>query len=158
MIEAVNIATVNAAVLRGSAEQVDVARSLAANPGRIQESASQPQAPYVSPYIFVDVNYNKAVLQIRNGDTGEVENQFPSESRLRLQIQASNDVVAAPRPQADVQQYSAPDVQVAAAPTVAPKASAPNPSSAQAQVAAAALNTAAQTSTTPAATTVSTTV
>src|SRR5688572_26945383 len=58
MIEAVNAVVANASVLRGSAEAVSTARSFAANPERVQEVV---QAPYISPYISMDVNYNKAV-------------------------------------------------------------------------------------------------
>ncbi len=48
-----------------------------------------PQAPFVSPYISVDLNFNRAVLQIRDSDTGDVLRQFPSESRLeQIQRQA----------------------------------------------------------------------
>ncbi len=79
MIEAVNSVLSNAVLARGSAEQQSVARSFAANPEKVQEVA---QAPFVSPYISVNVNYNKAVLQIRDGDTGDVVRQFPSESQL----------------------------------------------------------------------------
>jgi hypothetical protein len=79
MLEAVNSVISNAPLIRGNAEQVATARSFAANPERVQEVA---QAPYVSPYIHVDVNYNKAVLQLRNGETGDVETQIPSEERL----------------------------------------------------------------------------
>lgn len=82
MIEAVNAVVSNAPLLRGNTEQSAVA--VAANPGRVQEAASLPQAPYVSPYVFVDVNYDKAVLQIRDGDTGDVVRQFPSETALRV--------------------------------------------------------------------------
>jgi len=86
MIEAVNSVVSNASSLRGSAEQVSTVRSLAANPGRIQEVAVKapelPKAPYISPYISLDYNYDRAVLQIRDSDTGEVQDQFPTESRL----------------------------------------------------------------------------
>lgn len=41
-----------------------------------------PQAPYVSPYISINFDYDKAVLQIRDSDTGNVQEQFPTESRL----------------------------------------------------------------------------
>lgn len=81
MIEAVNSVIANANVLRGSAEQASAARSYAANPERIQEVV---QAPYVSPYIYMNVDYNKAVLQIRDSDTGDVLKQFPSEASLEL--------------------------------------------------------------------------
>lgn len=88
MIEAVNSLVSNAAVLRASAEQVSTQRALAANPARVQEvaqpSADLPQVPYISPYISIDTNYNKAVLQIRDADTGDVVRQFPSEESLEV--------------------------------------------------------------------------
>lgn len=69
----------NAPLQRSNVEQVAVARSFAANPDRVQEV---PMAPYISPYIHVDVHYNQAVLQLRDSDTGKVEGQIPSEERL----------------------------------------------------------------------------
>lgn len=80
MIEAVNSVVASSTVVRGQAEQVSVARSYAANPERVQEVA---KAPYVSPYIRVDVNFDKAVLQVRDSDTGDVLRQYPSESQLQ---------------------------------------------------------------------------
>lgn len=82
MIEATNSVLANAQFVRGVADQTSAARSFAANPDRAQEVPSGPSAPYISPYIFVDVNYDKAVLQIRDSDTGDVLRQFPSESAL----------------------------------------------------------------------------
>jgi len=79
MIEAVNSVVSNAVLARGSAEQQSVVRSFAANPERVQEVA---QAPYVSPYISMNIDYNKAVLQIRDSDTGDVVRQFPTESQM----------------------------------------------------------------------------
>jgi hypothetical protein len=87
MIEAVNAAVTNAQALRGNAEAIDAAHSFAANPDRIQQSL--PQAPYVSPYIHMDVNLDKAVLQIRDGETGDVVRQFPSEQAVALQARNS---------------------------------------------------------------------
>jgi len=85
MFEAVNSVISNAPMLRGNAEQMAVARSFAANPDRVQEV---PMAPYISPYIHVDVSNNEAVLQLRDSDTGAVEDQIPSEERL-AQIHAA---------------------------------------------------------------------
>lgn len=88
MIESSNSIVVSAGTLRGVVEQVSVARSFASNPVRVQEAASVgelPKAPYISPFISVDMDYNKAVLQIRDSDTGDVVQQFPSESRLAAQ-------------------------------------------------------------------------
>jgi uncharacterized FlaG/YvyC family protein len=79
MIEAVNSVISNAVLARGSAEQQSVVRSFAANPERVQEVA---QAPYVSPYISMNIDHNKAVLQIRDSDTGDVIRQFPTESQM----------------------------------------------------------------------------
>lgn len=82
MIEAVNSAAANAIVSRGAVTQT--APSAASAPSR--EGAPQaPQAPFVSPYISIDPNFDRAVLQIRNGETGEVIRQFPSEGRLQQQ-------------------------------------------------------------------------
>lgn len=82
MLEAVTSVLQTAPVARGNADQVSNARSFAANPDKIQEA---PRAPYISPYIYMDVNYDKAVLQIRDSETGDVVRQFPSETRLRSQ-------------------------------------------------------------------------
>ena len=79
MIEAVNSAVANAQFLRESAGKVDATRAL---PERTQEIAA-PKAPYISPYISVDLNFDTAVLQIRDSNTGDVINQFPSESKLQ---------------------------------------------------------------------------
>lgn len=82
-MEAVNSVLQNAQFVRASSEQISTVDSFAANPERVQRSA--PQAPFVSPYIYMDVNFDKAVIQLRNGDTGDVEDQFPSEAALQAQ-------------------------------------------------------------------------
>jgi hypothetical protein len=89
MIEAVNSVLSNASVLRGPSEQVDSA-AVTVVAESAQSVANAPRAPYISPYIFVDVNYNKAVLQIRNGDSGDVLQQFPSESTLEARQRAES--------------------------------------------------------------------
>lgn len=89
MIEAVNSAVANASLVRGSAEQLSSAG--AANVARARQEAQPrelPVAPFVSPYIVVDVNFDKAVLQIRDGDTGDVVDQFPSRSSLEARQRA----------------------------------------------------------------------
>lgn len=87
MIEAVNAVVATAPLARGPAEQQSVTRSFAANPERVQEL---PQAPYISPYIFMDVNFDRAILQIRDSDTGDVVRQFPSESQLEAYRRAQS--------------------------------------------------------------------
>lgn len=107
MLEAVTSVLQTAPVARGSAEQTSNARSFAANPDKVQEV---PRAPYISPYIHMDVNYDKAVLQIRDSETGDVIRQFPSETRLRTQSAQASSEETTPAPQqqqAPVQQQSA---------------------------------------------------
>ena len=81
MIEAVNSAIASAQVLRSYSE-----RGGALGSGQsgfsVNDIASAPQAPYVSPYIAVDTNFHKAVLVLRDSSTGDVVEQIPSESSL----------------------------------------------------------------------------
>lgn len=125
MLEAVNSVLSNAPLVRGQAEQHSNARSLAANPEQVQVVA---QAPYISPYIKVDVNYDKAVILIRDSDTGDTVRQIPSEpaleaARRQLAAQTQGDQTqvsdrVAPTPQEAKQvQVSAPQAQ---APTPTP--------------------------------------
>lgn len=80
MIEATNSVIANAPLLRSNAEQGSTVRAARQ---QTQIEISEPvRAPFVSPFIFVDNNFDKAVLQIRDADTGDVLTQFPSESRL----------------------------------------------------------------------------
>lgn len=88
MIEAVNSVVSNAPLLRSGSEQLDASRTnvaaiqAQASLSEVREAPQAPQAPYISPYIEVDVQFDTAVLQIRDSDTGDVLRQFPSESRL----------------------------------------------------------------------------
>lgn len=133
MIEAVNSVLSNSPLTRIATESQSVVNSFAANPDRVQVVA---QAPYISPYIHVDVNFDKAVLQIRDSDTGDVVRTIPSEGQLEAyrraqstqslalnrpepeepapQQRAEASVVSAPEPQTRVQ-VSAPAPQQQAA-------------------------------------------
>ncbi len=132
MLEAVNSVLSNAPLVRGQAEQHSNARSLAANPEQVQVVA---QAPYISPYIKVDVNYDKAVILIRDSDTGDTVRQIPSEpaleaARRQLAAQTQGDQTqvsdrVAPTPQEAKQvQTSAPQQTQAPTPNPTPAASA----------------------------------
>lgn len=134
MIEAVNSVVSNAPFLRSAAEPVDVARTPVANQGAVESAAPKPQAPYISPYIYVDVYNNKAVIQIRDSETGDVLNQFPSEEALQIRLRqaAANTVSAAPK-------TTKTEVM----------ADTPSPDALRAQAATQALNAAAQTSAPP---------
>lgn len=94
MIEAVNSVLANSSYTRAPAEQVSVATSFAANPDRVQQAPTQ--APYLSLYIKVDTNFDRAVLQIRDVDTGDVVRQIPSESQLEAYRRAQSSNAARP--------------------------------------------------------------
>lgn len=121
MLEAVNSTLSNASLIRGAAEQTSSTRSLAANPSKIQEVA---QAPYLSQYIHLDIDFDTAVIQIRNPDTGDVVRQIPSEPALeaaRRQIAAqavglNTTERTAPTPQQSGQSTLTPTVQQIAQP------------------------------------------
>ncbi|MCK5285455.1 MAG: hypothetical protein KAJ86_07720 [Alphaproteobacteria bacterium] len=82
MIEAVNSVLSNASLLRGNAEQAAGMRSVDLE---TQSSVVVLKAPYVSPYISLDLDYDKAVLQIRDSETGKIVCQYPSEKKLQQQ-------------------------------------------------------------------------
>lgn len=125
MLEAVNSVVSNASLLRGQAEQVSAARSLAANPESVQVV---PQAPFISPYIHMDVNFDKAVLALRDRDTGDFLTTIPSDSKLQAQAQdearraqveqQARSQISAPAPES-VQAQPQPQVQAQTAPTPA---------------------------------------
>ena len=144
MIEAVNSAVASAPALRAQAEQASAARSFTANPERTQEVV---QAPYVSPYISMDIDHNKAVLQIRDGDTGDVLKQFPSDTALEFRSrqvarQTAKPVeVLKPETETEAGTVETADVSVPqVSDTPAPSVPTINP---RAQIAAAALETTA---------------
>lgn len=80
MIEGINASIASSAVVRPLVDQAESLRSYAANPERVQQVV---RAPYVSPYVYVDTTFDKAVLQIRDSDSGDVIRQIPSENQLR---------------------------------------------------------------------------
>jgi hypothetical protein len=90
MIEAVNSVLANASLLRSSADSKSKSQNNIVE--TTSDSGSQPiSAPYISPYVSVDINYNKAVLQLRDSVTGDVVEQIPDqralESNRRDQVQ-----------------------------------------------------------------------
>ena len=140
MLEAVNSVLSNAQYTRAAAEQQSVVNSYAANPERIQQASTQ--APYLSLYIKVDTNFDKAVLQIRDNQSGDVLRQIPTESQLEAYRRAQTSNAVRPREytevreevvvetQADVPDAPAPELSAAPAPAPAPapeKASTPSP-------------------------------
>ena len=96
MIEAVNSVISNVQAARTAvASQASTLDSFAADQSAIESVARAPVAPYISPFVSVDVNFDTAVLQIRDSDTGDVLTQFPSEPTLQQrQAQAASQEIA----------------------------------------------------------------
>lgn len=98
MIEAVNSVVLNAPLVRGG-----VKNELSQPSVQVEQissgAVSAPQAPYISPFISVDYDYDRAVVLIRDSETGDTIRQFPSESRLQQIVRA--ETVSADR-QAEV--------------------------------------------------------
>ena len=100
MLEAVNSVLSNASYTKVATEAQSVVNSYAANPERVQQATTQ--APYLSLYIKVDVNFDKAVLQLRDIDTGDVLRQIPSETQLEAYRRAAtSNAVRKPTAQED---------------------------------------------------------
>ncbi|MGH1378192.1 MAG: hypothetical protein ACRBB3_05155 [Alphaproteobacteria bacterium] len=81
MIEAVSSSLASAQSLRSNVAEGVSSVS-------VEGARAAPQAPYISPHISIDLAHNKAVIEIRDSDTGDVQQQFPSESRLAQISQA----------------------------------------------------------------------
>lgn len=136
MLEAVNSVLSNAQYTRAVVEQQSVSNSYAANPERVQQASTQ--APYLSLYIKVDTNFDKAILQIRDNESGDVLRQIPTESQLEAYRRAQTSNAVRPREytevreevvvesRADVPEAPAPQVQAVSTES-APKASTPSP-------------------------------
>ncbi len=164
MIEAVNSTVANATTVRGVVGQIDsasistVATVLPASGSNAAPSA--PQAPFMSPYISVDFNFNKPVLQIRDTQTGAVKQQFPTEgqmtqvassqAQLRASMQGQSSVThyVDTAPKAPALQASQTAVQTVDVTTVQDVTATPasNTASSTPQIAVAALSAAAQSS------------
>lgn len=92
MIEAVNSAIAAASVIKSLPDQGSVASSI--SNGANQEigavtSGNSPKTPFISPVVFVNTDYNKAVLQLRDSETGDVVTQIPTDNRLAAQQRAT---------------------------------------------------------------------
>lgn len=82
MIEGINASLVNTQASRAVVNAVDTVKSFAANPNKIQQAPIVK--PYISPFVKVDANAEiRAVLQLRDSNSGEVIRQFPTEKQLQ---------------------------------------------------------------------------
>ncbi len=150
MIEAVNAAISSAITLRNATDQIDV----------IARANVYDVAPYAdSLNIHVDLDYDKAVLQVLDGSTGDVLSQYPSQETLagRQRAEAAANELAqeinqpvAEAPSASTStQISSATGNINAPVSAAPEASSPASHQAspfsvpEAQIAAAALSSAA---------------
>ena len=112
MIEAVNSALANSVVARGEVAQASTANSYVANPGRIQQVAP---APYLSTKIRLDNEFDRAILEFREAETGDVISQTPTKQQLQAYRQSSTDATITVQ-DARLAQTSHPEVQAAPAP------------------------------------------
>ena len=115
MIEAVNSIASNAAFLKPAVEQQSVAASYAANPQNVQKAAL---APYLSLYVKVDVNYNQTLLLMRDGETGDVVRQIPSENQLEAYRRAQ--AVVQPQPKENAPDTAEPQIEQVSTQQAAP--------------------------------------
>lgn len=126
MIEGINSSVATASLLRPAVEQEVNARAQSASLEPVQELV---QAPYVSPYIFVNNTYNKAVLQIRDGDSGDVVRQIPSDTQLRAYSQAARQPIVTQKEPEPIEPVAKAPVQSSAPATPAVSSTAPAPTS-----------------------------
>ncbi len=90
MIEAVNSALANNVVARGEAVQASTVNSYAANPERIQQVTP---APYLSTRIRLDNEFDKAILEFREAETGDVISQTPTKQQLQAYRQSNDSII-----------------------------------------------------------------
>lgn len=96
MIEALNIGAVTTSAAGAGARQAVFARR-----EQLQlEKPSAPVAPYVSPRVRVDNLTNVALIEIRDGETGDVVDSFPSEKQILAFKKADSLGESAPEAQA----------------------------------------------------------
>ncbi len=80
MIDTVNSVVSNASLLRQSAQQVASAET--------KPVSKVTAPPYLSLQISVNTDYDTAVIEIHDSDTGDVLKQFPNESTLQARQRA----------------------------------------------------------------------
>lgn len=121
MVDAVNtsisaVAATNAVTTRVAREQSASSRDVQTARQAETQKVEPILAPYISPAIHVDINYNKAVIQIRDSETGDVQETIPSESDL-----ARKAPIEESRQKSTADDVSASLREVGAAPSKAPQ-------------------------------------
>lgn len=98
MIEGVNASIASSALVRPAVDQVERVASYAANPDQVQRVAAPP---YLSLNVAMNYTIDKAVLQFRDADSGEVLSQIPSEKQIKAYRRAAAEQPAIYKPKAD---------------------------------------------------------
>ena len=81
------IESVNSVVQSTPITRADLQEFVRENSVQLQAEVREPaRAPFISPVIAVNVEYDTAVLEIRNSSTGDVIEQIPSDPRLEAQL------------------------------------------------------------------------
>jgi hypothetical protein len=114
MIEGINASIASAALARPAVDQLERVASYAANPSQVQRVA---QAPYLSLYIAMNYNIDKAVLQIRDAESAEVLAQIPSDAQIKAYRKAAQNQPAIFEAKADSAEKARDVVVPTAAPT-----------------------------------------
>lgn len=141
MVDAVSTNVASASVLQNAVNPIRANVEVSA-PAEIETVARAPQAPFISPYISVDPTFNRAVLQIRDSETGDVQDQFPTRSRLaEISNAQQRQELTAPQSEVSAQQAQASDIITVQEVTTAPPSNGSIPSP---QIAVAALSAGAQ--------------
>jgi len=83
MIESVNSVVQSTPLTQANAQGA----AIQATAQKAQEAPREiVRAPFISPVVAVNVEYDTAVLEIRNRATGDVVEQIPSDPRLEAQL------------------------------------------------------------------------
>ncbi len=150
MIEAVNSVLSSAPLVR---QNTDAQSNTAPQNNPQTESVrAVTQAPYISPYISVDINFDTAVILLRDAETGDTVRQIPSEGALEARqreqavAQTSQESLVKPNIQGDALNVQVESTQVT---TPAPQASAPAQSAPISQSVLSAFELGSQTSAAP---------
>lgn len=134
MIEGVNSSLQAAQLLRANVQQTAETAAFSADTAPVQKLARAP-----SMSIYVDINFDTAVLQFKNAETRDVVDQIPSETLLQTRardeahraaaqremtqpLSETRDVATAPKAEeAAVKLSAAPAAEVKTAPVPTPQ-------------------------------------
>ena len=105
MITAVPSRPDNGAIQAAEARPIAVQ----ADPSRDSMERDLAKYSYFSPVMRIDVDTQKAVLQYRDSETGDVERQYPSKERLKAYGGSAPGVGALPSEEPSVDEAASPE-------------------------------------------------